>query len=114
MGQGVVEYGIGIYRSWEQVERQYGNYDRLGDILGNQGQDVLFFNGITEVPFDDLDALESYHWDLAGTQAYPVPLIFASKEEVRRLSKDDLLWYEFVLRAIPRFVHEHLSLDPQG
>ncbi len=114
MGQGGVEYGLGVYQNWEQVERQYGEYDRLEDLMTGEGRHVFFFNDITQVPFDDLDAFETYQWVLAGPQAYPVPLIFIFPDEVRRPTREELLWYEAVMRAIPRFVQEHLTLDADG
>jgi tetratricopeptide (TPR) repeat protein len=114
MGQGGVEYGLGVYQTWEQVERQYGDYDRLRDLLGSEERHVFFFNEITQVPFDDLDALETYQWAVAGPQAYPVPLIFILPDEIRRPTREELLWYEAVMRAIPRFVQEHLTLDSAG
>lgn len=114
MGQGGMEYGLALYKNWDAFLRQYGPRDSARDAIPSEGLHAFFFNPITEVPFNDLDALERYKWELADPQAYPVPMIFTQHGEVRRPGKDDLLWYEAALRAIPVFVSQHLSHDPDG
>jgi tetratricopeptide (TPR) repeat protein len=114
MGQGGMEYGLALYKDWDSVLLQYGPRDHSREAIPPAGMHAFFFNQITEVSFDDLDALERYKWELADPQAYPVPMIFTQRGEVRRPGKDDLLWYEAALRAIPVFVSQHLSHDPDG
>jgi len=114
MGQGGIEYGLGLYKTWNEVMRQFQPVEHFEELFPPKGRHVLFFNPVTEVPFDDLDALETYGWDLADSQAYPVPLIFFGSGEVRRPNRDIILWYEAALRAIPQFVQEHLPLDEAG
>ena len=109
MGQGGVEYGLALYKRWEDLERQFLPHDHPDEILPPTGLHSLFFNDITEVPFDDLDAIEKYNWEIAGQGAYPVPLIFLPSKEVQRPSRDELLWYEAALRAIPIFVRDHIK-----
>jgi tetratricopeptide (TPR) repeat protein len=111
MGQGGIEYGLAVYQTWEDVLHQYQPYERVSEALPPSGAHVLFFNPIHEVPFDDLDALETYGWEIAGPQAYPVPFIFTPGEEVLRPGRDELLWYEAALRAIPTFVDQYLKGD---
>jgi hypothetical protein len=107
MGQGGIEYGLVVYQTWEDVLHQHRPHDRPEEALPPSGAHVLFFNSINEVPFDDLDAQEAYGWEVAGPQAYPVPFIFTPQEEVQRPGRDELLWYEAALRAIPEFVERH-------
>jgi tetratricopeptide (TPR) repeat protein len=109
MGQGGVEYGLAVYQTWEDVLLQHRPVDRVEEALSASGVHVFFYNPIHEVPFDDLDAIETYGWELAGPQAYPVPYIFTAEEEVQRPGREELLWYEAALRAIPQFVSEHLA-----
>jgi tetratricopeptide (TPR) repeat protein len=108
MGQGGIEYGLAVYQTWEDVLHQYQPYERLEEALPPSGAHVFFFNPINEVPFDDLDAIETYGWEAAGPQAYPVPFIFTPEQEVLRPGCDELLWYEAALRAIPQFVDQYL------
>ena len=114
MGQGGVEYGLALYKRWEDIERQYLPHDDPDDIIPPDGLHTFFFNPITEVPFNDLDAIEKYGWEVADQEAYPVPLIFLSAENVQRPDRDEILWYEASLRAIPLFVREHLTKSPDG
>jgi tetratricopeptide (TPR) repeat protein len=109
MGQGGVEYGLAVYQTWEDVLLQHRPIDRVEEALSASGVHVFFYNPIQEVPFDDLDAVEAYGWEVAGPQAYPVPYIFTAEEEVQRPGRDELLWYEAALRAIPQFVSQHLA-----
>jgi tetratricopeptide (TPR) repeat protein len=109
MGQGGVEYGLAVYRTWEDVLHLFRSHERVEEMLPPSGAHVLFFNPIHEVPFDDLDAIETYGWEVAGPQAYPVPFIFTFQEDVLRPGRDELLWYEAALRAIPEFVDRHLA-----
>jgi tetratricopeptide (TPR) repeat protein len=108
MGQGGIEYGLAVYQTWEDVLHQYRPHERVEEALPPSGAHVFFFNPINEAPFDDLDAMETYGWEVAGPQAYPVPFIFTPKQQVLRPGRDELLWYEAALRAIPQFVAHHL------
>jgi tetratricopeptide (TPR) repeat protein len=109
MGQGGIEYGLAVYQTWEDVLLQHRPVDRVEEALSASGVHVFFYNPIHEVPFDDLDAVEAYGWEVAGPQAYPVPYIFTAEEEVQRPGRDELLWYEATLRAIPEFASQHLA-----
>ena len=111
MGQGGVEYGLALCKSWETVLALYGPTDRPEDLFSGDGRHVMLFNEITEVPFDDMDDQETYGWELPEAGIYPVPMIFYSLDEADRPDKDEILWYEAALRAIPLFVQEHLILD---
>jgi len=114
MGQGGVEYGLALYKKWEDVQRMYLPHDDPLEVVSPGGSHSLLFNDITEVPFDDLDAIEKYGWDVADPGAYPVPSIFLPPDQVRRPGRDEILWYEAALRAIPEFVRQHWSVSPQG
>lgn len=109
MGQGGIEYGLAVYQTWEDVLHLFGPHDRPEETISPSGTHVLFFNPVNEVPFDDLDAQEVYNWEVAGPQAYPVPFVFSTVGEVNRPGRDELLWYEAALRAIPEFVERYLA-----
>lgn len=114
MGQGGVEYGLALYKRWEDLERQFLPHDHPDEIIPSDGLHTLFFNDITEVPFDDLDAIEKFKWEIAGQGTYPVPLVFLPSGQVQRPNRDELLWYESVLRAIPIFVRDHIRRNANG
>ncbi|MFN8489756.1 MAG: hypothetical protein U0350_19380 [Caldilineaceae bacterium] len=114
MGAGGVEYGLAVYDTWKDVERMYAPVDNPLEQIPAKGAHALHFNTIIEMPFDDLEAMEQYGWEIANKEAYPMPLIFTRQQEVRRPSAKDLQWYEAALRAIPRFVQEALHPDAQG
>jgi hypothetical protein len=69
---------------------------------------------MTHVPFDDLDAMERYGWQTPDQNAVPAPIIFKRDGSVSRPDRQELLWYQAVLRAIPIFAREHLRSDGQG
>jgi tetratricopeptide (TPR) repeat protein len=109
MGQGGVEYGIALYLHWADVERMYFPQDHPMEFIPSEGSHSFLFNEISEYSFDDLDAIEKYGWTIADKQAYPFPVIFEPPDHVKRPDRDEILWYEAVLRSIPEFVQKHLT-----
>lgn len=114
MGGGGVEYGLATYTRWEDVERMYEMADSPLELLPPEGAHSFLFGDITLLPFGDLEAMEQHGWDVAGKEAYPLPLIFTREKQATRPSRADLEWYEAALRAIPLFVRDHLRADEQG
>jgi tetratricopeptide (TPR) repeat protein len=114
MGGGGVTYGLAMYRRWEDVERVFGFADHPLELLPPEGGHSFFFDDISKVPFDDLEAIERYGWEVADKRAYPIPAIITPKEEARRPSRADLIWYEATLRAIPIVLRDHLQPDERG
>lgn len=114
MGQGGVEYGLALYKNWEDVQRMYLPHDDPLEVIPPGGSHSLLFSEITDVPFDDLDAIEKYGWAVADPGAYPVPSVFLPPDQVRRPDRDEIVWYEAALRTIPEFVRQHWSVSPQG
>lgn len=115
MGNGGVEYGLAMYLKWKDVERFFSAAGDPAEALPASGAHSFLFNEITAVPFDDLDAIEQYGWEVVNDQTYPVPVIFDKRKELaRRPALKDLRWYEAALRAIPIFVRDHLKPDGPG
>ncbi len=113
MGGGGVEYGLAMYRRWEDVERVFGFADNTMEMLPPDGGHSLLFHEINMVPFDDLDAIEQYGWPVANPHAYPTPLVFTPQREAKRPARADLLWYEAALRVIPIFVRDYFQTGKQ-
>ena len=109
MGGAGVTYGLAVYRRWKDVERVFDFDDHPLDFVPPQGGHSLFFDDVTQVPFDDLEAIERYGWEVADEQAYPIPIIYTREGETRRPSRADLIWYEAALRVIPIFVRDYLQ-----
>ncbi len=114
MGQGGIEYGLAKYLRWEDVVRQFTEDDRPTEMLPPGGLHSLFYGDITQVPFDDLEAIEQHKWDIAAPEAYPIPFVVLSPGHARRPSREELLWYEATLRAIPLLVRDHLKPNGRG
>ncbi len=83
MGRGGVEYGLALYQTWEDVERNFQPKDHPEDWMPLTGAHSFLFNDITEVPFDDVDAIVKYSWEVADQQAYPVPMIYIPPDQVK-------------------------------
>ena len=114
MGQGGIEYGLAIYLRWEDVVRQFTEDDNPLEMLPPGGLHSLFYDTIVKVPFDDLDAIEKNHWDIATPEAYPLPFVIEKAGQVRRPTRQELEWYEAALRAIPIFVRDYLKPNGRG
>jgi tetratricopeptide (TPR) repeat protein len=108
MGGGGVEYGLAVYEQWADLERLFTPALDPTTLIPAKGAHALYYNDITSLPFADLDAIEEHGWEIAGEQAYPVPVILNRKGEVRRPQRQELQWYEATLLALPQFVHKHL------
>ena len=110
MGNGGVEYGLSICDKWQDMQRLFENADDPMEALPDKGVHSLLFNEITYVPFDDLDAVEQYAWEVINSEAYPVPIVFhKASGTVRRPTLKDLRWDEAALRAIPIALRDNLK-----
>ena len=70
MGNAGIEYGLSVSRTWADLQAiTSGSGDEPMDAIPATGLRSLLFNSITELPFDDLEALEKYHWQVAGDDA---------------------------------------------
>jgi tetratricopeptide (TPR) repeat protein len=114
MGNGGVEYGLATYGSWADVEHQFDAVDSLMDAIPKAGVHSMLFDKVTLLPFDDLEAIQQYGWEVAGENAYPLPVIVERETGARRPELIDLLWYEAALRVIPILVRDHLLPDGLG
>ncbi len=113
MGNGGVEYGLGLYHSWEAFEKIFmGAADNLSELLG--GHIALFYGGPEMLPFDDFDAMRRYGWEVAEREAYPAPVVVEAVKNLRRPDLKELRQLEAALRAIPTLVRDHLKPAGEG
>ncbi|HEX9923330.1 MAG TPA: hypothetical protein VGD99_11775 [Anaerolineae bacterium] len=111
MGNAGVEYGLTMYRQWADYARLFSFADDPLELLPPDGGHSCFFDEISRMPFDDLAAIQRYSWDVAGEQAYPIPIVYTRAGGAERPGRADLIWYEAALRAVPIFVRDHLPSD---
>ena len=114
MGQGGIEYGLAVYRRWQDVERMFTDDEPPIRMMPAGGVHSFSFETIDKVPFDDLEAQQRHGWEVAAANAYPLAFIIDKGGVVRRPSAADLRWYEAALRAIPRLVRDDLKADGRG
>ncbi len=116
MGNGGVEYGLSVYRSWAMFEKTYLGTDSPMEAIDPQGSLVIFFEEMSNIPFDDYEALEQHGWEIAGPQAYPFPIVFkpGAEDNVRRPSATELRWLEAALCAVAQATRDHLKPDGKG
>jgi tetratricopeptide (TPR) repeat protein len=112
MGNGGVEYGLGVYKSWSAFEKVFMGSDDPRELFS--GHLAVLYGGPHMLPFDDMDALQRYGWEVAGAEAYPAPVVVEAVENLRRPDLAELRWLEAALRAIPRLVRDHLKPDGKG
>lgn len=114
MGQGGVEYGLVVFKKWQDVEEFYASNDPDEPVIPSSGHHVLNFEEIFNLPFDDLDDIEKYGWEVAGEKAYPMPIAIFPDYSVERPYKDDILFYEAALQAIAVFIQEPIEFRKDG
>ena len=112
MGNGGVEYGLGVYKSWAAFEKVYLGADDPRELM--TGHLALFYGGPELLPFDDLDAFQQHGWEVAGPQAYSLSLVIEAADELRRPDAAELRWLEAALHAVPLLVRDRLQPDRQG
>jgi len=112
MGNAGHEYGLCVFRSWQEVETFFTVADSM-DAIPQQGRHVFLYNQPPYVSFNDIDAIEKYGWQLPASNLYPTPLLFMP-DKVLRPKTDMLQWYEAVLRALPVFVEKYLQANSDG
>lgn len=110
LGHGGEAYGVAIYNSVDVLLQTYSGTP-MDQMMGEGTWTAMLFGEAMELPFDDLDALETYGWPVAGKRGYPLPLRISLSGNPVRPGKSDLLRIEAALLAIPRFVSEHMEAN---
>ena len=110
MGHGGQTYGLAVYDSKDVLHETYAG-TAPDQMIGRHVWTALIFGEEFEMPFDDLDAIETHDWPVAGRYAYPLIFQIRLSGHPARPSKSELLRMEAALLAIPRFVQEHIEAD---
>jgi tetratricopeptide (TPR) repeat protein len=115
MGNSGVEYGLVVYNNWADVEKLYSGIDDPKEALPPEGALTMFYEGVSQLPMADYEAMQQYEWEVADDErAHPVPVFFPREGGVRRPNPEELAWLTAALRAIPILVSEHLRPDGRG
>eukprot|EP00906_Rhabdomonas_costata_P005201 RCo007825 len=94
VGTGNAEHGIAKYASVQ---------DMLDSETG-AGQAVSFlFTEVTSIPFDDVDDIEHYQWEIAGPGAFPLFLVYNNDRTTLRPAATVLEWFELAFGALLGF-----------
>ena len=106
MGNAGLQFGLMFYWNWEDVLQSYEMTDEnpLEHIPASGWNSFTFENG-EMLAFADLDAIEQHGWEIAGPNAYPLPVIYFA-DDLQRPGREALEFYEAALRAIPHFVSQ--------
>ena len=108
IGQAGVAKGLAFYRTPEALQVGLSVTDPE-EAIALADQEGLTFDTAEETPEADLDAVVKHGWEVAGPDAYPVPLIISRSGQFLRPSATDIEWYETVLWTLPYFVEGHLA-----
>jgi len=115
MGNSGLQFGLVLYWNWEDLLQVYhGGSDPL-DSIPASGWRSFTFESPDHLPQSDLQAVETFDWEIANEEAYPIPATFFP-DSIERPTRQELVYYQALLRSIPLFIKEALqagkSLDP--
>ena len=111
MGQGGVDYGMVVQRTWEQVTELFQNLDDPLEAVPREGWHAVSFEPRHMLPFADLEAIETHAWEVAGAAAYPLPLIFDRDRANRPPGVELQLWGRLMWGVVGLVKH---GLVPDG
>jgi tetratricopeptide (TPR) repeat protein len=113
MGNGGMEFGLTLYTAWEDVLRIFEHADSPLDFLPESGMHGLTFGTKDDLPAEDRSAMRKYGWKTAGRMACPLPVTFTKDGGAERPSRQELLFYEALLRGLPTFIERNLVEDSE-
>ena len=107
LGSARTTFGIGFYDSIQQYEAVFEQREP-GELCANLRWAVLF-GPITEMPFEDADLWEDYHFPVASEEAYPVAIDFEYGRKPRRPGPDILAFIEGLMRALAQTTEDQID-----
>ena len=108
MGNGGMEFGLTLYTTWDDVIRLFEYADSPIENLPESGMHGLTFEARGDLPSEDQSAMRKYGWKTAGGKACPMPVIFTKDGQAERPARQELLYYEALLRGLPAFIKQDL------
>jgi hypothetical protein len=111
LGRGGETFGLSLYESLADLDVLFAQTDPDQPFSQPIGWFSMVLEEATGMSFADLDAMEQYHWPVAGEKAYPMVLKATPKNDWGELpSASELAWLAAALRVIPDFVSRHLHV----
>jgi tetratricopeptide (TPR) repeat protein len=114
LGFAGIQLGLAVYRRWADLEKLLLGVEDPAEAMPADGGLALWFEEITNVPFDDLDAIAAHGWEVAEPAAHPIPAMMFPDGSIQRPGPDDLRWLTAALRAIPQLVQDHFQPAGRG
>jgi tetratricopeptide (TPR) repeat protein len=103
MGNAGIQFGLLLYWDWEHVLNTFRNSNDPLQQIPPTGWHTLTFENADYIPSADLDAIEKYGWQVESPHAYPIPITYI-EEALERPSRQEIIIFTALLRAIPSFV----------
>eukprot|EP00667_Euglena_gracilis_P001817 EG_transcript_1817 len=97
VGTGGSSHGLAYFESVEQMMQPENNYAVS-----------YLFTDITGLPFNDVNDIETYGWEIADPQAYPLPLVYLPDQTTLRPTAEQLQWFEIAFGAVRQFIEATL------
>eukprot|EP00668_Euglena_longa_P015208 GGOE01019263.1.p1 GENE.GGOE01019263.1~~GGOE01019263.1.p1 ORF type:complete len:881 (-),score=184.78 GGOE01019263.1:519-3086(-) len=98
VGTGGSSHGLAYFESIEQISQPPENQYAVS----------YLFTDITGIPFDDVNDIETYGWEIADPQAYPLPLVYLPDQTTLRPTAEQLRWFEVAFGAVRQFAEATL------
>lgn len=113
MGAARIEYGLVFYFDWDDLIHTFKTANDPLEQLPPGGWRSLTFESPDFIPIEDLKAIEKYGWRVAGERAYPL-LVNYTQTTVERPTRQELVYFDAILRTIPHFLDNYLQPDGMG
>jgi hypothetical protein len=114
LGGGGESFGLSLYESLADLDVLFAQTEPDQSFSRPIGWLSVLLDVATAMSFADLDAMEQYHWPVAGEKAYPIVLKATPKNENdwgELPSASELAWLAAAIRMIPDFLTRHLHAD---
>eukprot|EP01006_Ploeotia_vitrea_P012540 TRINITY_DN33176_c0_g1_i1.p1 TRINITY_DN33176_c0_g1~~TRINITY_DN33176_c0_g1_i1.p1 ORF type:complete len:1106 (+),score=144.55 TRINITY_DN33176_c0_g1_i1:99-3416(+) len=82
---------------------KFNSVDEIGSDK-NKVQVSYLFSDKIGIPFEDVDDIKRFEWEIPADNAYPLPLVYNPDHTTIRPGAEDLKWFELAFGAITQFV----------
>ena len=113
MGQSGIQVGVLFFWSWQDLQEAFARANDPLAQIPQTGLEAINYEGQEIVLPADWEAAHHYGWEIAGPDAFPVPIIY-TQDDISRPDGDLLTRYTVALRAATQFTTTHLMPDETG
>ncbi len=104
-------FGLSINDSWDDL-KAFIKHAHFNSPMPSKLSTMSFtFKGNFFLSFDDLDAIETYGWDIPDEKAYPSIMRYSTKNDFQPPTPKDIYWLEGALPAITEFFTDDYDPD---